>query len=405
MRPERPRQAVILAGGRGTRMRPLTDDRPKPMIEFAGRPFLEHLVELLADQGFERVLMLLGYLPDVIRDHFGDGSRFGIAIDYVVSDVDDLTARRLQLARPRLDDLFLLLYCDNYWPIDMERHWAHYLAVGAPAMVTVYANSDGYSRSNTRVSSDSRVEIFDRTRSAPDLQGVEISYALLPKACLDLLPPQGDQLVEQALYPPLAQQGQLAAFVSEHRYYSVGSMHRLPLTETFFARQPTVILDRDGVLNRRPPRAEYVRTPAEFVWLDGSLEALGTFAEAGYRVVVVSNQAGIARGEMTEADLAEVHGRMVWEATEAGGRIDAIYHCPHGWDDGCDCRKPRPGMLFQAQHDLQLDLSRTTFIGDDERDGQAADAAGCSYRSVDDAMSLLDHARAMTTTQLERIPA
>ena len=93
MRPERPRQAVILAGGRGTRMRPLTDDLPKPMIEFGGRPFLEHLVELLADQGFERVLMLLGYRPDVIRDHFGDGSRFGIAIDYVVSDVDDLTAR------------------------------------------------------------------------------------------------------------------------------------------------------------------------------------------------------------------------------------------------------------------------------------------------------------------------
>lgn len=403
MRPERPRQAVILAGGRGTRMRPLTNDRPKPMIEFGGRPFLEYVVELLADQGFDRILMLLGYLPDVIRDHFGDGRRFGVAIDYVVSDADDLTARRLQLARPRLDDLFLLLYCDNYWPLDMDRHWAHYLAVGAPAMVTIYANSDGYSRSNTRVAADGRVEVFDRSRSAPDLRGVEISYALLPKTVLDLLPPDGNELVEQALYPTLTERGQLGALVSEHRYYSVGSMHRLPLTETFFARQPTVILDRDGVLNRRPPRAEYVRTPAEFEWLDGSLEALATFADAGFQVVVVSNQAGIARGAMSEADLREVHGRMIWEAREAGGRIDAIYYCPHGWDDGCECRKPRPGMLFQAQHDLQLDLSRTTFIGDDERDGQAADAAGCRYRSVDDTMSLLDHARAMTTTQLERI--
>lgn len=405
MRPERPRQAVILAGGRGTRMRPLTDDRPKPMIEFGGRPFLEHVVELLAEQGFERILMLLGYLPDVIQEHFGDGRRFGVSIDYVVSGADDLTAKRMLLALPRLDELFMLLYCDNYWPLDMDRHWAHYLAVDAPAMVTVYANSDGYSRSNTRVGADSRVEAFDRSRSAPDLKGVEISYALLPKSSLALLPPDGDELVEQALYPALAEQGQLAAFVSEHRYYSVGSMHRLPLTETFFARQPTVILDRDGVLNRRPPRAEYVRTPAEFAWLDGSLEALATFADAGYQVVVVSNQAGIARGAMTEADLREVHGRMVWEATEAGGRIDAIYYCPHGWDDGCACRKPRPGMLFQAQRELQLDLSRTTFIGDDERDGQAADAAGCRYRSVDESTSLLDHARAMTTSKLERISA
>ena len=74
---ERPRQAVILAGGRGTRLKPLTDTRPKPMIEFHGKPFLEYLIEMLREQGFERVLLLLGYLPEVVQDHFGDGSRFG----------------------------------------------------------------------------------------------------------------------------------------------------------------------------------------------------------------------------------------------------------------------------------------------------------------------------------------
>ena len=82
---ERPTQAVILAGGRGTRMRPLTDTRPKPMVEFHGRPFLEYMIEMLREQGFERVLLLLGYLPEVIQEHFGDGSGFGVEIDYSVS--------------------------------------------------------------------------------------------------------------------------------------------------------------------------------------------------------------------------------------------------------------------------------------------------------------------------------
>ncbi len=399
---QRPRQAVILAGGRGTRMRPLTDDRPKPMIEIAGRPFLAYIVERLAEQGIERIEMLLGYLPDVIRDYFGDGKQFGVAIDYVVSDPDDLTARRVQLVERRLDPLFLLLYCDNYWPLDMERLWERYQEVGAPAMTTIYANDDGYSRDNVRVSPAGLIEVFDRTRSAPDLRGVEISYAIIPRTELRRLPPDGDELFEQALYPGLVAEGKLGANVSGHRYYSVGSLHRLPITETFFARTPTVILDRDGVLNERPPRAEYVLRPDQFRWLDGALEALQLLRDAGYRVIVVSNQAGVGRGVMTVEDVEKVNDHMRTGATAAGGRIDAVYYCPHDWDEGCRCRKPKPGMLFDAQHDHELDLSRTFFIGDDERDGLAAEAAGAPYLHVDDSMSLLDHVRSLVGVPPER---
>jgi histidinol-phosphate phosphatase family protein len=399
---QRPRQAVILAGGRGTRMRPLTDDRPKPMIEIAGRPFLAYIVERLAGQGIERIEMLLGYLPDVIRDYFGDGKQFGVAIDYVVSDPDDLTARRVQLVEQRLDPLFLLLYCDNYWPLDMERLWERYQEVGAPAMTTIYANDDGYSRDNVRVSPAGLIEVFDRTRSAPDLRGVEISYAIIPRTELRRLPPDGDELFEQALYPGLVAEGKLGANVSGHRYYSVGSLHRLPITETFFARTPTVILDRDGVLNERPPRAQYVARPDQFRWLDGALEALQLLRDAGYRVIVVSNQAGVGRGVMTVEDVERVNDHMRTGAAAAGGRIDAVYYCPHDWDEGCRCRKPKPGMLFDAQHDHELDLSRTFFIGDDERDGLAAEAAGAPYLHVDDSMSLLDHVRSLVGVPPER---
>ena len=94
-------------------------------------------------------------------------------------------------------------------------------------------------------------------------------------------------------------------------------------------------------------------------------------------MIVVSNQAGVGRGAMTETQLVEIHERMKQKTIEAGGAIEAIYYCPHDWDDGCECRKPRPGMLFQAQREHHLDLSRTMFIGDDIRDAEAAEAAGC----------------------------
>jgi D-glycero-D-manno-heptose 1,7-bisphosphate phosphatase len=267
-------------------------------------------------------------------------------------------------------------------------------------MITVYANRDGYSRDSVRVGADGFVDVFDRGRTTPDLRGVEISYAIVTRDALDVLP-EHDALFEEGVYPALVAQRRLAAFVSEHRYYSVGSPERFPLTEAFFARQPTVLLDRDGVLNERPPRAQYVRGPDEFRWLPGAREALRLLHEAGYRVIVVSNQAGIGRGVMTEGDLAALHAWVGSEARAAGGRIDAFYHCPHDWNAGCDCRKPAPGLLFQAQRDFHLDLTRTPFIGDDPRDGEAASRAGCPFLLASDDTSLLDHVHTLLMRSTE----
>jgi D-glycero-D-manno-heptose 1,7-bisphosphate phosphatase len=387
--PEPPKQAVILAGGRGERMRPLTDLRPKPMIEVCGKPFLEHQMTMLRDQGFKRVLLLLGYLPDVVRDYFGDGSKWGLEIDYSITDVEDKTGRRLKLAENKIEDLFFLLYCDNYWPMPMDRMWRRFLEAKVPMMVTVYSNKDNYTKSVLRVDDAGFVAAYDKTRKAPDLQGTEISYAIMRKELVAGLP-DGNVGLEETLFPSLISRRQLAAFVTHHRYYSVGDTFRLPITEAFLARRPAIILDRDGVLNEKPPRANYVRHWGEFKWSPGAKESLCLLNNAGFKVIVVSNQAGINRKAMSEDDLFDIHRKMVKEAEQAGGRIDAIYYCPHDWDEGCECRKPKPGMLFQAQHDFNLDLSRTLFIGDDERDGQAADAAGCLSALVSDEKTLLN---------------
>ncbi|MBI4354250.1 MAG: HAD-IIIA family hydrolase [Candidatus Omnitrophica bacterium] len=385
----RPRQAVILAGGRGSRLRPLTDTTPKPMIEFHGQPFLGYLLELLREQGFERVLLLLGYRPDVIQSYCEDGRRWGLAIDYAVSAVGDDTGRRLKLAASRVEPRFLFMYCDNYWPMSFEVMWTRYRSLNVPAMLTVYRNAEGYSRDNVRVDEQGFIAVYDKERRAPSLRGVDIGFGIFQHEVLDDIPDE-NVCFERVIYPRLIASRHLAAFVTDHRYYSVSSHERLPLTQRFLARSPTVILDRDGVLNVKPPRAEYVRSWNDWQWLPGALEALRRLRETGYRVIVVSNQAGIARGAMTEADLTAVHERLKAEVEAAGGRIDAIYYCPHGWDEGCECRKPKPGMLVAAQREFHLDLSRTPFIGDDERDGQAADAAGCPWRRVSLQRPLLD---------------
>jgi D-glycero-D-manno-heptose 1,7-bisphosphate phosphatase len=397
----RPTQAVILAGGRGTRLRPITDTIPKPMVEFHGKPFLGYVVEMLREQGFSSVLMLLGYLPDVIVDHFGDGADYGLHIDYDVTDPDDLTAYRVQHAADRIDGAFLLVYCDNYWPMRFDDMWRRYKASGAPAQITVYANEDGYSRDSVIVGDDGFVRVFDRTRTTPGLKGIEISYAILDKATVLPLLGDGQELVEQAVYPKLANRRELHAYWSEHRYYSVGGHERLPLTEAFLARRPAVILDRDGVLNERPPKADYVRRPEDVRWLPGAREALRLFGDAGWRVIVVSNQAGVGRGIMSTGEVDDVNEHMRREAVEAGGRIDAVYYCPHGWDEGCACRKPRPGLLFRAQRDFHLDLTRTTFVGDDERDREAALAAGCHPALLSDDVTLLDFTRVLIASGVE----
>jgi D-glycero-D-manno-heptose 1,7-bisphosphate phosphatase len=139
---------------------------------------------------------------------------------------------------------------------------------------------------------------------------------------------------------------------------------------------PTVFVDRDGVINAE--RRDYVRRWTHFRFLPGALEGLAMLSQQGGRVLVVTNQSAINRGLMTVADLEEIHCRMAQVVAEAGGRIDAIYCCPHRPDEGCDCRKPRPGLLLWAAREYGLDLSQSFLVGDKCSDVAAGEAVGCT---------------------------
>jgi len=136
----------------------------------------------------------------------------------------------------------------------------------------------------------------------------------------------------------------------------------------------TIFLDRDGVINEN--QSDYVKSWSEFRFLPGSLEAIAKLTQAGHRIVVCTNQAGVARGSLTVETVEEIHRQMVAAITEAGGVIEKVYYCPHGKDENCPCRKPRPGMLLRARDELGLDMSDAVFIGDSITDVRAAIAAG-----------------------------
>ena len=142
----------------------------------------------------------------------------------------------------------------------------------------------------------------------------------------------------------------------------------------------TIILDRDGVINM--DSALYIKSPAEWKPIEGSLEAIARLNQAGYRVVVATNQSGIGRGLFDMDTLNAMHEKMHKCLAAVGGRVDAIFYCPHTADENCTCRKPKPGMFERIAKVYNIDLNGVPTIGDSLRDLQAGSAAGCKTMLV-----------------------
>lgn len=136
-----------------------------------------------------------------------------------------------------------------------------------------------------------------------------------------------------------------------------------------------IILDRDGVINFESH--EYVKSPDEWIPIPGSLEAIARLTQAGHHVVVATNQSGVGRGHYSLDTMHRIHDKMHDLLAELGGKIEEVYYCPHHPDDGCDCRKPEPGMLLEIKNKYPDEFGAAIFVGDSLRDIQAAQTAGC----------------------------
>lgn len=227
-------QAVIFAGGRGERMRPLTDTIPKPMAPVNGRPFADYLLRMLRDAGIRRVVFLLGYKAENVIGHYQNKRIPGLEIDYSIGKEEDQTGCRLINAYEKLEKNFLLLYGDNYWPAPLNLMTANYIKLGFPITTTVFSNKNGTGEygfeNNVVVDGSGKVKAYDKSRRAAGLNGIDIGFFLLDKAVIDPHEPENISFEEKIL-TRLAINDKLGAFITDEQYYYITSLESLKIFE------------------------------------------------------------------------------------------------------------------------------------------------------------------------------
>lgn len=395
-------KVVIMAGGKGTRIASVASDIPKPMIPIEGKPVLEHEIICLREQGFTDILITVSHLGNIIMDYFGDGSKFGVHIAYYFEKEPLGNAGALFQVKEQLTDDFLLLNADAMFDIDFNRFVQYHRAHGAMATLFTHPNSHPY---------DSGVIIADEHMAVqkwlakedqrPEYYKNRVNAGLhvLNKKILEQKI-EGKKIdLDRQLLKPLAGTGKMYCYDSPEYVKDMGTPERYYAVCKDFAngivkarnlknRQKAVFLDRDGTINEY---VGFLTDINEFRLMDGVAEAIQKINESGYLAIVVTNQPVIARGEVSFTGLKEIHNKMETLLGQKGAYIDAIYFCPHHPDKGfegerveykisCDCRKPKPGMLYKAAEDFNIDLTSSWMIGDGKNDIEAGKKAGC--RSV-----------------------
>jgi NDP-sugar pyrophosphorylase family protein len=233
-------QCVILAGGLGTRMRPLTETVPKSLLPVLGRPFIEHQLAWLAGHGVREVLLSIGRLGEQIEQHVGDGSRFGVSVRYVNEGealIGTAGALRLALDRGALDSEFLLTYGDSYLPIDFAAVADAFRRSGKPALMTVFENQGRWDTSNVVFDRESEtIVLYDKQRTlrpAGDYRYIDYGVSALARSVIEQGVPASGKFDLADVFGPLSQRGELAGLEVSERFYEIGSPAGLADLETF----------------------------------------------------------------------------------------------------------------------------------------------------------------------------
>ncbi len=226
--------AAILAGGRATRLRPLTDAVPKALLPVAGRPFIAWQLEMLAERGVTDVILCLGFLGEQVRAAVGEGSGFGVSVRYSCDGAVPLgTGGALRRALPMLGDAFLVLYGDSYAPCAFGAVGAAYEASRAPALMTVVRNENRWDRSNVRFC-EGRILEYDKRAPRPAMAHIDYGVSVLSARALENRP-VGTAFDLADLFHGLSLCGQLAGFEVSGRFYEIGSPEGIAATEHYFS--------------------------------------------------------------------------------------------------------------------------------------------------------------------------
>lgn len=390
-------EAVIMAGGKGTRIRSAAEDIPKPMIPVAGKPVLEHQIDTLRKNGIKNMTLVVGYKKEKIIDYFGDGSNFGVEIDYIEETEPLGTGGALFYLKNRKNS-FLLLFGDVIFDIDIEKFILFHYAKKSKITLFVHPNSHPFDSDIVETDDTGRVIAIRRKNEERNFyyhnQVNAGIYCINPDVLKSLSFAKKCDLDKEIVVPEIENNG-VYAYKSPEYVKDMGTPDRLsrveqdilnniPECRSLNSKQKAVFLDRDGTINKYKGILANID---DFELEDSAAAGIKKLNEAGYIVVVITNQPVIARGELSFAGLNEIHKKMETLLGKEGAYVDGIYFCPHHPDCGyegeipelkkkCLCRKPEIGMIKEAAEQYNIDLSKSWFIGDTTIDIQTGKNAG-----------------------------
>lgn len=379
-------QLVILVGGKGTRLGSLSQSTPKPLMQIDERQvFLDFLLDGALRQGFRHVLMIAGHLGEQVAERYAHRRIWGADIDVLIEPEPMGTAGALAFAKQALADRFILMNGDTIFDTNIRAVDALLSSTPDAACSISLREIDDVSRYGAvDVDNDGHVVRFqEKNPNTAQKNGViNAGIYALRRSVLDLIPDRPTSL-EQDVLPVLADRRQIVGIASSGYFLDIGLPETLQQAQKDLPSRtrPVIFFDRDGVLNIDHG---YTHSLDQWEWVPGAMAAIKAANDAGIAVVVVTNQAGVARGYYGEPDIWRLHHHIQQQLNLHGAFIDQFYYCPDHPDAVVDSyrapaplgRKPSPAMLSRAIRQLRLNREKAIFVGDQQSDMDAAAALG-----------------------------
>lgn len=403
---------VIMAGGFGTRIASINNEVPKPMIEINGYPILYHQIENLKHYGLTDIILVVGYKADKIINYFQDGKNFSVNIRYVKEQEPLGTAGSFYYLKNMINsDYFILLNGDIMFNIDFNRFIAYFNNSNSLACICTHPNSHPFDSSLIVTDANNKVTSWLGKKERPKFYQNQVNAGIhiLSRKLLEKVESPVKTNLDNDILKPLVEKGELLAYKTPEyikdmgtpeRYYQVSDdlAKGLDIQKSLAVKQKAAFLDRDGTINKH---VGFLQNIADFELRPNVTKAIKKLNEAGYLVIVVTNQSVIARGTVTEEELKQIHNKMETLLGLEGAYVDAIYYCPHHPDSGyegeikalkikCNCRKPNTGLVDRAVKDFNIDLSKSFVIGDTDIDEKLANNLGIPFYLTNDNCDLLE---------------
>ncbi|TPJ28708.1 HAD-IIIA family hydrolase [Mesorhizobium sp. B2-8-3] len=394
-------QAVVLAGGRGTRLRGRIGDLPKSLASIGGKPLLEHQIVLAKQHGIERILILVNHAAEQIVEFCNQRKNWGIDVRCIDDGAPLGTAGAVLAVLDLLDDDFLTIYGDTMLDIDLTRFKCfHEKHKAAAATVFTHPNDHPHDSDLIETSEDGVVTAFHPYPRDPDCyypnKVSAALYYIRKQALLRWRAAATPLDFGKDLFPEMLRAGaEIRSYGSPEYIKDAGTPARLDKVCADFesgliarasltSPQKAVFLDRDGCIN---VDHGHIDRPERFELIEGAAAAIASFNRAEYRTIVVTNQPVVARGDCSVRDLRMIHNKMETELGRRAAFVDAIYFCPHHPDRGfigevealkvrCNCRKPSTGLVDEAVQTFNIDRSQSWIIGDSSTDVALAKRSG-----------------------------